>query len=84
MKYIVVEQAGLESAILFDELLQHNDVAGRFRVVSAGFVQVKGTVMWGTEVLETYCYGRSVSLNKQSRGTEDLQLVNRALVNHFP
>ena len=85
MKYIVVKgQFGDESAILFDELLTHKDVAQTQQVISAGFVRVKGVVdRLGTEYLETCCYGESTSLDKKSRGEVDTRIVTRALVNHF-
>ena len=69
MKYIIVHDSGLEKAILFDELLAHKDVAGRFNVVSAGFCSIGEKVQ---------VYGESVTLDMRSR-KEDVVLIEEAL-----
>lgn len=81
MKYLIVRsEFGVETAILFDEILNHKDVAGDQAVVSAGFVQVAGTSnKWGGVIHETFCYGESGALQKVAR-PEDTAIVERAMV----
>lgn len=73
MKYIIVEvSAGIEGAIIFDELLSHAAVATvPTSVISAGFCNQLGDT-----------WGRSVTLNKDSRPTDSeivKQTMNRML-----
>ena len=78
MKYIIVKRLG-EHAILFPEILTHKEVAGNRPVIAAGFVEIKGVEgRCGSINVTTYCYGRSISLDKDSREC-DVELVNRAL-----
>ena len=65
---------GIEMAILFNEILNHKDVAGSMRVVSAGMAQM---VDDGTAC----AYGGSVSLNTDSR-PEDTDIINRSIKFH--
>ncbi len=78
MKYIIIDRLG-EWAILFPEILTHKEVVGNRTVISAGFVEIKGVEGRCGSINETtYCYGRSISLDKDSREC-DVDLVNRAL-----
>ena len=80
MKYIVVKERGCEVAILFDELLDHADVARGLDVVSAGFCQVAGTEdRWGGTNQSTYCHGQSITLGLEARVMEDELAVYRAV-----
>jgi len=84
MKYIIVENRYGESAILFDEILDHCVVAGQQDVVSAGFVTVKGTEnRWGDVNQTTCCWGGSVTLNIVSRKELDAPIVEKAVVNQL-
>jgi len=58
-KYIVVEVNGFEIPIVFPSMIEHAEMAHKFRgeVVSAGFVDFQGTVS---------CYGESLSLDKKA------------------
>lgn len=76
MKYIIVEtSSGCESAILFDEILFHDKVAGSQRVVSAGFCCLSND---GGEIVPI-AYGKSVSLGLASRPEEDAKIIADAL-----
>lgn len=75
MKYIIVEDTGLEQPIVFSELLKHADVADLWRradkISAAGFC-FRGDGGW-------HCYGESVSLNIKSRTTFDDAILNNLL-----
>lgn len=81
MKYIIVENRyGGESAILFDEILDHIVVARQQDVVSAGFVTVKGIKnRWGDVNQTTCCWGGSMTLNTVSRKELDGPIVEKAI-----
>ena len=85
MKYIIVQSGGCETPILFTELMDHCQVAGGLKVVSAGFVSIGtkrvDTGIGGYEELECTAYGKSVSLNLSSRPDEDTRLITRAIQN---
>ena len=49
MKYIILNEMEIEVAVLFDELLTHDQVAGGRAAVSAGFCNAEGTA-WGQSV----------------------------------
>lgn len=68
LKYIIIENNGLEFPILFHQCMQHNIVASRIggSVVSAGF--------WSGNT----AYGESVSLKLKSRPF-DTDLIASAL-----
>lgn len=79
-KYIVVrDYEDFEHIIIFPFLLTHADVAKQMNmeVVSAGFVRL------GTDIDRkpfVVCYGKSVSLNVQSRGEVDSLLAMKMFV----
>ncbi len=68
MKYVVVQDHGLEIPILFPEILQHKDVARCYEgmVLGAGFVSRDEQGQW-------FCCGGSVSLKISSRVVDDSQ-----------
>lgn len=76
MKYIIVEDHGLENAIVFSEILKHSDVANMLPVVSAGFCSFS---VDDDRQLKVTCWGDSVSLKKKSRGQIDNDLVLQSL-----
>ena len=82
MKYIIIKnQFGDETAILFDEILDHSAIAAGRPVIAAGFVAVKGVEdRYGGVNNETHCYGESVTLRIVSR-REDTRIVEKALRN---
>ena len=68
---------GLEVAIIFPSLMQHTDILPHMPsgdIVSAGFVRfgVSDTSP------KAYCYGKSVSLQKESR-EQDSDIVEQTL-----
>ena len=64
-KYIVIEIFGLESMIVFPPCVKHSDVAASIpgTTLSAGFIK------------DGCCYGHSESLEKDSRGKMDGELL---------
>jgi hypothetical protein len=63
--------------IVFSDLEKHSVVARGRKVISAGFIAIgvddKGYPVAG-------CYGRSESLNKESRPEEDSKLANKQIL----
>lgn len=76
MKYLVIDRRGTEEVILFPCWWQHDQIAAlhcmRKDVVSAGHVKQN-------DAGKLYCCGGSVSLKKNSRPDEDLDLIVRHL-----
>jgi hypothetical protein len=86
MKYIVTERDGIEEMFVFPDTINHDcmaEVLGRIkntthvtwkrvprRPISAGFITVDGE-----------CYGRSETLNLDSRGLPDTVLFDMECVN---
>lgn len=83
-KYVIFDIDGLEQPIVFPELITHRDLAMRIRgePVSAGFVVLTTTTVEGTIEPKAeagyYCYGRSESLNLDSR-PEDSDILNKLI-----
>lgn len=78
MKYIIVQTASSppnEYAILFDEILDHDKVAGGRPVVSAGFCLLSND---GGEIVPV-AYGKSVSLGLASRPKQDAAIITEAI-----
>lgn len=67
MKYIIVESFELPLAILFDEILNHSDIAKGQKVVSAGKCGMDGVA-----------YGSSVSLKLNAR-PEDSRIIRDSM-----
>lgn len=76
MKYIVIEQGGMEIAVLFPCFWNHADMLQRFpntaKIVSAGIIH-------RSDNGRLYCSGESVILKIKSRPVEDLDLILRQL-----
>lgn len=70
VKYIVVENF-TESVIIFPETLQHKDVAGNMKVISAGFCYLPDEYN-----PKSSTFGKSVSLGIGSR-EEDSLLIDK-------
>jgi len=76
-KYIVIEQNGFKSAILFDDTIAHSDFKPIFNnIVSAGFFDTD--IKNGKIVVSTF--GRSLSMKLES-SAEDAKLIEK-LLNH--
>lgn len=67
-KYIVVENFG-EQIIIFSSGLYHADVAGSFKVISAGFMDLQYN--HPDVSVHIHCYGESESLKVKARPHED-------------
>jgi len=71
-KYIIVQDGGLELPVIFSPLLKHSEVAGQRRIVAAGFCDISNN--------EVACWGKSVSLDIESRPEEDAKLIRRQIL----
>ena len=76
MKYIVIDNNGMDDVILFPPWRKHDEMVLQLsvdvsKVVSAGFVKCD-------DAGHLYCYGESVSLRVKSR-KEDTDLITRQL-----
>ena len=69
MKYIILDDNGMDVPIIFPVFWHHDRVAGRFsqEVISAGFLK-------RNDKGELYTSGKSISLNVSSR-EEDLDII---------
>ncbi len=72
MKYIIVDNGQWDAPVIFDEGVQHFNMAQNVpgKVIAAGFIR------WTPDGLE--CYGDSVSLGIASR-PEDTEIINKML-----
>ncbi len=73
MKYIVVDNGLWDAPVIFDEGIQHFEMASNIHgeVISAGFVRFTPN---GLE-----CYGESISLGLQSAPEIDSKMINKML-----
>lgn len=76
MKYIVINDGGLEIPIIFPSLLQHKTVAGEKEVVSAGELSLFADIN-GVSVRASV-WGKSVGLNVCSR-QKDINLIEKMM-----
>ncbi len=80
-KYIIVKVGAIELPIVFPELLVHYDVACglgyRGKVVGAGFCEVGAET--DTPFADYNCFGKSESLNVESRRGVDAEILNKYL-----
>lgn len=83
MKYIIVEHAGFEVPILFDDIIEHNKMAEAFHhIVSAGECKIIATNQPNKECatvtneFDVRAYGRSSSLKLNSRPKDALIIYN--------
>jgi hypothetical protein len=82
MKYIIVDERGIELPIIFSEMHRHADIAGPRKVISAGFCRFNARTCFGEDpngsedqtVASVSCWGESVGLRVKSR-KEDAALI---------
>lgn len=80
MKYIIVEERGLELPIVFNEIMSHTQVAGLKRVVSAGFCSFSpATNDNGEGFVKVNCWGHSLTLDVKSRGKDDAEIIQKTI-----
>lgn len=80
MKYVILDQNGVEVPIIFSELQSHSDVVFQRRnsVVSAGFCHFYITKYDdGSAKVSVACWGKSIGLGLASRGKQDEELILR-------
>ena len=91
-KYIIFENyIGMEYPVVFPETIQHISIASgiRDKVISAGFCSVnklekeKELPSGFIQEVEFKAYGKSISLNKESRPKEDTFLLNKMFLPRF-
>jgi hypothetical protein len=78
VKYIIVDQGGLDIPLVFSEILVHAEVARAYpgRVVSAGFVSFRASPDGD---LTADAWGESISLNVASR-PEDSGIITKLIL----
>lgn len=70
-KYIIIEHAGCEIGIMFDNLLEHATMAANKKPIAAGFFTVH-TIAAGPNDENVSVWGKSVTLNLSARiGTDE-------------
>lgn len=76
-KYVIIDG----SAIVFFEGIAHSEMVGYMKKCDgAGFVRfVPYKNEWGEERVKAHCYGRSDSLNTDSRAEEDSIIITRQI-----
>ena len=75
-KYVVIDRDGKEAVIVFSPSLSHRDVAGNYKIKSAGFCELNLNGSWIVS-------GGSNSLECRSR-PQDVEILNQHLLNgHF-
>jgi hypothetical protein len=78
---------GYEVPILFPELMDHDYLFSRESVLAAGFCSIEGQMSTieidGVvhEDINVYCYGKSITLGKESRGSTDADLIKKTIYN---
>lgn len=75
-KYLIVLCDNTEVPVIFPANLSHEDVAGRFKVVSAGFCLFD--IMRTDRIVRACCFGKSISLGIESR-QEDNTVIEQYL-----
>lgn len=78
-KYIVVENAHIEYAVIFSPLMAHDKMApfDKSTVKGAGFVTITASNQPGKVAIQ--CYGKSVTLGVASRGKVDAMWIAKSL-----
>ena len=71
VKYIIFENNGVETPIVFPDTLAHVDMAQGREIVSAGFVDFYRV----GDFVAVGCYGESVSLKVASRKQKDEAVI---------
>jgi len=75
-KYVIFDNSVIMGAIIFPDYLNHSDFkTGYGKIISAGFVEI---AKQGDNVPYSICYGRSQSLNLDSK-TGDNLIVDQTL-----
>lgn len=77
MKYVIINEIGLELPVLCDPIIDHSSIVYQKKVVAAGFFSLRTN---GISVAVT-CWGESRILNAKSRGEEDAEIILKSLDN---
>lgn len=80
-KYIIVDG----SAIIFSAAIQHSDMArGMGRIDGAGFVNFRTEIdSYGETIIKALAYGKSTSLDIESREEKDSAILTKQITNVF-
>lgn len=71
MKYIVYNHEGNEAILVFPDFVSHDSIKPKRSIISAGFVGIEYRDDPYGKKATPYCYGRSDSLNINSRKDDD-------------
>jgi len=80
-KYVMYEHNGLSyNFILLPLVMNHNSIQHTQRIKSAGFVQLYSEKdQYGFENIKADCFGKSITLNKESNPKEDSKIITISL-----
>jgi len=86
MKYIILEQSGIEILAIFPNFQLHNSmIPPGAKAIAAGECSLRGAYAEGDErrfpdlTVAVSCWGESTSLGVKSRGERDENLIKRML-----
>ena len=71
LKYIIVGEEHLPLAIVFNPILSHADVAGKFKVLSAGLCYLHD------DLNPASAWGSSLTLGIKSRNQVDADIISK-------
>jgi len=72
-KYVIIECGRIDGVMVFSPFLMHKDMAGKHKVVSAGYCELNENGRWVVD-------GGSLSLEYRSR-PQDVDILNNHLTN---
>ena len=80
-KYVIVNGSG----IIFSAAIQHKDMVGHNeKCEGAGFVSFAVEKdSYGDDIIVAKCYGKSISLDIESRPEKDSKILTRQITNPF-
>jgi len=88
MKYVIVDYLGIETPIIFEEIVDHCSFYERFNIVSAGFVKIYGTekpipnACCCENAMKVSVWGESTTLKLKSR-PEDEKIILDSIHRHY-
>ena len=80
-KYVMYEHNGLSyNFILLPLVMNHNSIQHTQRIKSAGFVELSSEEgQYGSQIIKADCFGKSITLNKESNPGEDSKIITISL-----
>lgn len=77
LKYLIYEKGGIQYPVLFSKIEDHLEIAQRITGFPYPTIPGAGFVSIGSDGF--VCYGKSVTLNVESRGDVDAKIMERHL-----